>query len=196
MKIKVLLLSFASLVVAACGSMQAADGPGMITTFGSLMDGRSAYMLSVTLPNGKSAMTPFSVSGSRKPNWRQAPGKTTGMSGDTRALPEWLDFSWKETAYPAPRPSSFASDEEYGKYLSDEKARLPLKTQRVFISSRIPPEIIQEAMDSRAHIQKGQGLPEKSLWLYFIWTDDGIKFRWKMSCDKPCDRKEGGDEIS
>jgi hypothetical protein len=176
--------------------MRTVDGPGMITNFGSMMDGRSAYMLSVTLPNGKSAMTPFSVSGSKKPSWRQAIGSTTGMSGDTRALPEWLDFSWKETTYPAPKPSSFASDDEYGKYLSDEKARLPLKTQRVFISSRIPPEVVQEAIDSRAHIQEGQGLPTKSLWVYFIWTDDGIKFRWDLYCTKPsCVTKEGGDEI-
>ena len=196
MKIKILLLSLACFVLAACGSMRTADGgPGMITNFGSLMDGRSAYMLSVTLPNGNSAMTPFSVSGSRKPSWRQAIGSTTGMSGDTRGLPEWLDFSWKETAYPAPKPSSFASDEEYGKYLSDEKARLPLKTRRVFISSRIPPEVVQEVTYSRSHIPKGQLLPEKMLWIYFVWTDDGIKFRWKISCDKPCDRKEGGDEI-
>lgn len=196
MKTKTLLLGFASLVLASCGFMRTADsGPGMITNFGSLMDGRSAYMLSVTLPSGKSAMTPFSVSGSKKPSWRQAIGSTTGMSGDTRALPEWLDFSWKEPTYPGLEPRDFASREEYSKYVSDEKASLPVKTQRVFISSRIPPEIIQEAIDSRAHIQKGQGLPEKSLWIYFIWTDDGIKFRWKMSCDKPCERKEGGDEI-
>ncbi|WP_194715398.1 hypothetical protein [Noviherbaspirillum soli] len=196
MKIKTLLLSFASFVLTACGSMQTVDGPGMITTFKSLMNGRSAYMLSLTLSNGKSAMTPFSVSGGKAASWRQAPGSTTGMSGDTRALPEWIDFSWKETAYPSPKPSSFASDDEYGKYLSDEKARLPLKTQRVFISSRIPPEVIQEVTYSRSHIPKGQHLPEKMLWIYFIWTDDGIKFRWKMSCDKPCVEKGGGDEIN
>jgi hypothetical protein len=196
MKIKTLLLSFASFVLTSCGSMQTVDGPGMITTFKSLMDGRSAYMLSITLPNGKSAMTPFSVSGGKAASWRQAPGSTTGMSGDTRALPDWVDFSWKETAYPSPKPSSFASDVEYGKYLSDEKARLPLKTQRVFINSRIPPEVVQEVTYSRSHIPKGQHLPEKMLWIYFIWTDDGIKFRWKMSCDLPCVRKEGGDEIN
>lgn len=196
MKIKILLLSFASIVIAACGSIQTVEGPGMITSFRSLMDGRSAYLLSLTLPNGKSAMTPFSVSGGKSASWRQAPGRTTGMSGDTRGVPEWLDFRWKETSYPGLEPKDFASREEYSKYVSEEKATLPLKTQRVFISSRIPPEVVQEVTYSRSHIPKGQHLPEKMLWIYFIWTDDGIKFRWKMSCDLPCLRKEGGDEIN
>lgn len=89
----------------------------------------------------------------------------------------------------------FPTDEAYSKAVAEKYSKLTIKTQRVLISSRIPPEIIQEAIDSRAHIQKGQGLPEKSLWIYFIWTDDGIKFRWDLYCTKPCVTKEGGDDI-
>jgi len=191
-----MFLSFASLVLAACGSMQTVDGPGMIMNYGSMMDGRSASIRAITFPSGKRTIHGLTVTGSRKPNWRQAVGRTEGMSGDTRGVPEWLDFEWQETSYPGLQPKDFATKEGYSKYVSDERATLPLKTQRVFISSRIPPEVVQEVTYSRSHIPKGQHLPEKMLWIYFIWTDDGIKFRWEMSCDKPCVEKGGGDEIN
>lgn len=87
-------------------------------------------------------MDGLSITGSRKSNWRHAVGTTEGMSGDTRGVPEWLDFEWQETSYPGLEPKDFASREGYSKYVSDEKATLPVKTQRVFIKSRIPPEIV------------------------------------------------------
>lgn len=118
------------------------------------------------------------------------------MSGDTRGIPEWLDFEWREPSYPGLEMKDFPSDEAYSKAVAEKYSKLTIKTQRVFISSRIPPEVVQEVTYSRSHIPKGQLLPEKMLWIFFIWTDDGIKFRWEMSCDKPCDMKEGGDEIS
>lgn len=195
MKIKVMLLSSASLVLAACGSMRTVDGPGMTTNYGSMMEGRSADILAITFPSGKRTRSDITVRGSRKPNWRQAVGTTEGMSGDTRGVPEWLDFEWREPSYPGLRMKDFPSDEAYSKAVAEKYSKLAIKTQRVFISSRIPPQIIQEAIDSRAHIRKGQGLPEKSLWIYFIWTDDGIKFRWDLYCTKPCVTKEGGDQI-
>jgi hypothetical protein len=68
----------------ACSSMHKADGPGLITSFGSRIDGRSIYMLSVTLPSGKPAMAPFSVWGSKKPDWRQASSSNAGLSGVAR----------------------------------------------------------------------------------------------------------------
>lgn len=196
MKIRLVLISFAIAVLTACKSMHTADGPGMITNYGSMMEGRSATIRTITFPSGKRRVSGLSVGGSKKPNWRQSVGATEGMSGDTRGLPEWLDFEWQEPPYPGLEPRDFATREEYSKYVFDEKARLPLKTQRVFIRNRIPPEVVQEVTYSRSHIPKGQLLPEKMLWIFFIWTDDGIKFRWEMSCDKPCDMKEGGDEIS
>lgn len=195
MKSRILLVSFAIFILAACNSVPTVDGPGMITNFGSMMNGRSTNIRAIIFPGGKRTVSGLSVGGTKKPGWRQAIGRTTGISGDTRGLPEWLDFEWQEPSYPGLQPQDFTTREEYSKYVFDEKASLPIKTQRVLISSRIPPEIIQEAIDSRAHIQKGQGLPEKSLWLYFIWTDDGIKFRWDLYCIKPCVTKEGGDEI-
>ncbi|MFS0755443.1 hypothetical protein ABC383_12195 [Noviherbaspirillum sp. 1P10PC] len=196
MKIKLKLALCASFFLLACSAITTDQGPGMITNFGSMMEGRSARLQAITLPNGTPAMSGFTVRGGRVPGWRQAVGRTTGMSGDTRALPEWLDFAWQEPSYPGPQPSDFATREGYSKFVFDEKATLPVKTQRVFISSRIPPEVVQEVTYSRSHIPKGQHLPEKMLWIYFIWTDDGIKFRWEMSCDKPCVEKGGGDEIN
>jgi hypothetical protein len=119
------------------------------------------------------------------------------MSGDTRGVPEWLDFEWREPSYPGLKMKDFPSDEAYSKAVAEKYSKLTTKTQRVFIKSRIPPEVVHEAIESRLHIQKGQGLPEKSLWIYFVWTDDGIKFRWDLYCTKPaCATKEGGDEIN
>jgi hypothetical protein len=118
------------------------------------------------------------------------------MSGDTRGVPEWLDFEWREPSYPGLQMKDFPSDETYSKAVAEKYSKLTIKTQRVFMSSRIPPEVVQEVTHSRSHIPKGQLLPEKMLWIYFIWTGDGIKFRWEMSCAKPCVEKEGGDEIN
>lgn len=196
MKAKLKLVICANFFLLACSVAATDQGPGMTANFGSMMEGRSARIQTITLPNGKRAMSGFTVRGGKVSGWRRAIRTTTGMSGDTRSLPDWLDFAWQEPSYPGPQPSDFATREDYSKYVFDEKASLPLKTQRVFISSRIPPEIVQEVTYSRSHIPKGQLLPEKMLWIYFIWTDDGIKFRWRMSCDKPCERKEGGDEIN
>lgn len=176
--------------------MQTVDGPGMVMNYGSTMEGRSADIRAITFPSGKRTISGLSVTGGRKPSWRQAIGRTEGMSGDTRGVPEWLDFEWREPSYPGLEPENFPSDEAYSKAVSEKYSKLTTKTQRVFISSRIPPEVVQEVIYSRSHIPKGQSLPEKMLWIYFIWTDDGIKFRWKMSCDLPCLRKEGGDEIN
>jgi hypothetical protein len=196
MKIKILLASLAALVSVACSSMQTVDGPGMITSYGSMMDGRSADIRTVTFPSGEKTISNITVRGSRKPGWRQAIGRTEGMSGDTRGVPEWLDFEWREPSYPGLKMKDFPSDEAYSKAVAEKYSKLSIKTQRVFISSRIPPEVVQEVTYSKSHIPKGQTLPEKMLWIYFIWTDDGIKFRWEMSCDKPCVEKEGGDEIN
>lgn len=195
MKISLLLISFAIAVLTACGSIHTADGPGMITSYGSTMEGRSASVRAITFPSGKRKKSDIRVTGGKKPSWRQAIGATEGMSGDTRGIPEWLDFEWQEPSYPGLEPENFPSKEAYSKAVAEKYSKLTTKSQRVFINSRIPPEVVQEVIYSRAHIPKGQHLPEKMLWIYFIWTDDGIKFRWKMNCDKPCERKEGGDEI-
>ena len=196
MKIQILLASLAALALVACGFMQTVDGPGMITSYGSMMNGRSANILTIIFPSGKKTISNITVRGSRKPGWRQAAGTTEGMSGDTRGIPEWLDFEWREPSYPGLEPEDFSSKEAYSKAVSEKYSKLTTKTQRVFIKSRIPPEVVHEAIESRLHVQKGQGLPEKSLWIYFVWTDDGIKFRWDLYCTKPCVTKEGGDEIN
>jgi hypothetical protein len=168
----------------------------MITSYGSMMNGRSADILAMTFPSGRRNKSDITVRGSRKPSWRQAIGRTTGMSGDTRGVPEWLDFEWREPSYPGLQMKDFPSDETYSKAVAEKYSKLTIKTQRLFMSSRIPPEVVQEVTHSRSHIPKGQLLPEKMLWIYFIWTGDGIKFRWEMSCAKPCVEKEGGDEIN
>jgi hypothetical protein len=196
MEIRLLLISFASALLTACGAMHTVDGPGMITSYGSTMEGRSASVRAITFPSGKSRKSDIRVTGGKKHNWRQSVGATEGISGDTRGLPEWLDFEWQEPSYPGLEPEDFPSREAYSKAVAEKYSKLTTKTQRVLISSRIPPEVVQEVTFSRSHIPKGQLLPEKMLWIFFIWTDDGIKFRWEMSCDKPCVEKEGGDEVN
>ena len=84
-----------------------------------------------------------------------------GIAGDTRALPEWLDFSWKEPTYPGREPKSFATDDDYSKYVADESRSLEVKTQRVYVSSRVPPDVVQEVIESRANIPRGEVLPDK-----------------------------------
>lgn len=106
MTTKLKLVIYANFFLLACSVVATDQGPGMITNFGSMMEGRSARIQAITLPNGKRAMSGFTVRGGKVSGWRRAIRTTTGMSGDTRSLPDWLDFAWQEPSYPGPNQAT------------------------------------------------------------------------------------------
>ncbi len=169
------------------------SGPGMILSFGSVIDGKKIEINSATLPNGNSFSNPGAVGGKfdkTRETWRLGGvDATMGASGDYRGLPEWVSFEWQELTYPSLKPTDFPSDVAFGKYVDDLLAKAPIKTQRLEIKNRIPQEVVDEVIESKRDTPKGQ-LSEKVLWLYIFWTPDGMKMRWELRYDKG--HKEGG----
>ncbi len=178
------LVSVAIVLAVATTACQSINkrGPGMIVTYSSLIIGRSISAKSVKLPDGKNLGNPGSIGGIRSKNWRS--GSTLGASGDHRGLPEWVDFEWSEPGYP-----------EDPKQTLEEYRALPRKTQRVQVRDRVPLDVVQEAVNARDQTPRGK-LPDKLLWVYFVWTEQGIKFHWELKGDtQVAPLREGGDDI-
>lgn len=181
-----------ALATAACQSLTK-NGPGMIVTYTSLINGRSISAKSVTLPDGMNLGNPGSIGGIRSKNWRS--GSTLGASGDHRGLPEWVDFEWQEPPYPGLHPENFANRESFGMAVDKLFKSLPVKTQRVQVRDRVPLDVVQEVIEARNKTPGGK-LPDKLLWVYFVWTDNGIKFHWSLKGDTQiAPLREGGDDI-
>lgn len=172
--VKALMLSL--LLLCGCAHSGGQGGPGMIVTFASLKKGVSIYIKSARLPSGAA----FAHAGSFGPNkeWRNG-GKTMGAAPDGRELPEWVEFEWQEPAYPELKRSEFLNREAYSKAVEEKFRALPLMKERVPVRGRVPTEAIEEVLQSKRDAPRGK-LPEKSLWVYFVWTDDGIKLRWEV----------------
>jgi hypothetical protein len=137
----------------------------MIVTFVSLKKGVSIAIKNAQQQSGQA----FPHAGSFGPNkgWRSS-GATMGAAPDGRQLPEWVDFEWSEPVYPEDRNQSL---EEY--------RALPRQHQRVLIRERVPQDAVEEVLQSKREAPRGK-LPEKMLWVYLVWTDEGIKFRWQV----------------
>ena len=95
--------------------------------------------------------------------------KTASYSSDTRELPEWIDFTGVIF--------------EKGKHYSDAeylaRIRQPGVTERVYVRKQIPQSVVDEVREARRH-QDPSKLPERSLHVYFIWTEEGIKLTWTV----------------
>jgi hypothetical protein len=126
-----------------------------------------------------------------------------GAAPDGRDLPEYVDFKWREELLPQPPdpapddPTSRAHQAWRAKWMAQLKA-LPIRSQRVFIRTRIPADALRTAIEANRHTPRGQ-LSEASIWLTFIWTENGVKLRWHVWHRLPSglqyDSHEGGDEI-
>jgi len=103
-----------------------------------------------------------------------------GAAPDGRELPEWVEFEWTEPKY-----------EE--KHTREQLLAMLVKKARVPVRSRVPQDVIAEVMEAKRN-REPHKLPEKMLWVYFIWYEDGIKFRWRLT-SKCCGERSGGDEI-
>lgn len=122
-------------------------------------------------------------------------GAAMGGAPGTFGLPAWIEFTWQELPYPETPRESFANEEAWRNYVRDVYRAAPLKTGRVKIAEKVPAWALDEVAKSRAMTPSGE-LPDKMLWLHFIWTTERIKVRWKIhNSARGGTSPEGGDPL-
>ncbi|WP_281911391.1 hypothetical protein [Massilia varians] len=122
-------------------------------------------------------------------------GATMGGAPGTFGLPVWIEFTWQELPYPGQPRESFATEEAWGDYVREVYRAAPMKTGRVKVAEKVPAWALDEVAKSRATTPSDQ-LPDKMLWLHFIWTTDGIKVRWRVNSSTDIKQdSEGGDPL-
>lgn len=193
-----LQLAFALATVvlcAACAAPRPAAGPGMIVTFNNVIKGKKVDVLQGRTSNGVPFVTPGSLGSSTNPN-PMSGGKIMGAAPDGRELPEWVEFEWTEWPYPSPpQPKDPIALQAWNDRVDFLSRTLPRQRARVAVRSRVPQDVVDEVLASNKRTAQN-ALPDKSLWVYFVWYETGIKFRWilKPGCCKVL--REGGDDFT
>lgn len=122
-------------------------------------------------------------------------GAAMGGAPGTFGLPTWVEFTWQELPYPSRPRESFATYDEWGAYVDEAFRAAPLKTGRVKVAEKVPAWALEEVAKSRAATPPDE-LPDKMLWLHFVWTTEGIKVRWKIhNSERGGNSPEGGDPL-
>jgi hypothetical protein len=189
-------LALATVVLCAvCAAPRPSEGPGMTVTFNNVIKGTEVDVLRAKTSNGVPFVTPGSLGSDRSPN-PMIGGKTTGAAPDGRELPEWVEFEWKEWPYPYPnKPSDPVALQAWREEVQAMSRSLPIKTARVPVRSRVPQDVVVEVLASNKRAAAG-ALPDEMLWVYFIWYESEIKFRWKLKSDCCGLLREGGDDLA
>lgn len=173
------------------GAGAQARGIAVKTTLINYQSGSVILLQDGLTDRGK--LLPFSMT--MQPSNQLKTGATSA-SVARESLPEWIDVKWQELA-PARYVSSTAwyklSESERDAY-TQECEDLPLKSARIEIRNRIPTSVIAELEQAPPDPERAN-LPSKSLWLYFIWTRDGVKFRWEATRGCCTLLQEGGDLV-
>lgn len=176
--------------------------PGISLNYASAIRDTDVTIKSARLPDGTAFPSAGTIGGKGRPDDINPLGDEAVMGGapDGRALPEFVDFEWRESppAPPEPTPMDQASPvhKEWETKMMAEFYAHPIKRQRVFVRSRVPAEVVNAAIEINRHTQRGQ-VAEASVKLSFIWTDDGIKLRWELwhRTGVQYYSHQGGDEI-
>ncbi|MFC5551533.1 hypothetical protein [Massilia aerilata] len=114
-------------------------------------------------------------------------------------LPEWVDFKWALLPdAEIPRKRGESESAYHWRCLEISSAR-PRKSERVLVRSRIPQEVRNEISIATRNAQPYK-VASSLIYLYFIWTDSGIKLHWRLRRSRPdgtfVSIREGGDEIT
>lgn len=106
------------------------------------------------------------------------PASTIVAHENAERLPEAVQFDWRLFQVPIPRKWREA-DADYKKRTQALADALPVRRERVEIMNRIPEPVRDKIRDAARH-----AVPAKPasyvIFLYFIWTDQGIKLRWRL----------------
>lgn len=167
-------------------------GPGMTVTFRNVVKGKTVDVIDAVSSGG----VRFPKPGSLTPSISAFHGGATeGAAPDGREVPEWVEFTWQERSYPSLRQENFSSPEEFNKAIEEKLRNSPVKTRRVLVRDRVPSDVIDEVTESNRKREPNK-LAEKSLWVYFIWHESGIKFYWELRNGCCTALRAGGDTIS
>jgi len=181
-----------ALLLTGCSGQQALAGISVIHTLSNFKTGTKIVVRGGLTDRGKS----LALGGVLRSASNPYLGATSGGLGKENDLPEWVEIRWKEV-----KPELDISSRDYDAL--DDAARkehdkkyvaLPMKSARVAIRGRIPVSVIEELKRAPPDRERS-GLPLKALWVYFIWTKEGLKMRWEI-VEKCCKViHEGGDPI-
>ena len=163
--------------VAACAT-PVTKGPGMIVTFRNVIKGKLLLFDKAVSANGVAFPNPGGLSPQANPRHG---GATEGSIPDGRTLPEWIQFTWRE--------SNYNEDHTY-----EQLESMPRKSAQVAVRSRVPQDVVAEVIKSNHHRERGK-TPEKMLWVYFVWYENEIKFRWELKKGCCTILSSGGDQI-
>ena len=178
----------------ACAAPRSQQGPGMIVTFSNGIKGKKVDVLRAKTANGVFFPTPGSLGPAKNP--MKDGGATMGAAPDGRELPQWVEFEWKVWPYPYPdMPADPAARQVWSDGVHTLSRSLPIQTARVAVRSRVPQDVIDEVLESNRQ-RAPRALPDKMLWVYFIWYETGIKLRWKLKSSCCGLLREGGDELA
>ncbi|MDP3670958.1 MAG: hypothetical protein Q8R69_14860 [Telluria sp.] len=113
-------------------------------------------------------------------------------------LPEWVEFNWGLFPILIPRKSG-ESDSAYSVRISDIYDSLEKRHERIEVRSRIPQKVQDEITAATRNAQP-HNASSSLIYLYFIWTDSGIKLHWRLKRSLPdgsfISVREGGDELT
>lgn len=113
-------------------------------------------------------------------------------------LPEWVDFNWRFFPISIPRKSGEA-DTDYDTRTTAIYRSVAIASERILVRSRIPLDV-QDEIAAATHNAQPNKAASSVIYLYFIWTDTGIKLHWRLkrslSDGSFVSVREGGDELT
>lgn len=116
------------------------------------------------------------------------------VGGHVWAIPESVEFEWKE--WPRTFPGELKNEPDLKSvrlYVDEVRGKVERKRAQLVVRGRIPGEVIAEALLADRAANFGQPVTG-SLKLFFIFMQDGVRFRWEQWNGK-CIKRYGGDEI-
>jgi hypothetical protein len=113
-------------------------------------------------------------------------------------LPEWVDIRWVLFPPAAISPAPGEPDAKFHFRAIAFYSTFPRKNERIIIRSRIPKEVRDEIAVATRNAEPHK-VASSVIYLYFVWTDNGIKLHWRLKRSRPdgtfISVREGGDEI-
>jgi hypothetical protein len=110
------------------------------------------------------------------------------------AIPDSVEVEWKEWPRTFPgQPKNDRDLKSLRSYVDNVRAKVQRKRAQVIVRDRIPSQVIADALLSEQATEP-DGQTEKSMKLFFVFMQDGLRFRWEQ-WHGSCIEKYGGDRI-
>ena len=166
-------------------------GPGAMVSFKNTIPDTKISILRLA----PSSDVSFPPAGTRPQ--RSEPGfriVSNNNAGHPWAIPESVEFEWKEWPRTVPQELKDRADLESGRvYVDEVRGRVQRKRAQIVVRGRIPPDVIAEVLQTERAAALEQSVAGR-LNLFFIFMPDGLRFRWEQWNGR-CIKKYGGDEI-